>query len=112
MGAPGCPELAFWTASMDRARMALASSRRVVIVCAGDLWFAVECRGALKRVEKGARIFHQGAGGGKSLDFWVDQHHRCGTVRVRDGTAPLLLTDRLINESLDAYGCRVANARL
>src|ERR1700675_2712273 len=29
MGAPGCPELAFWTASMDRARMALASSRRV-----------------------------------------------------------------------------------
>ncbi len=29
MGAPGWPELAFWTASMDRARMALARSRRV-----------------------------------------------------------------------------------
>src|SRR5450631_4611611 len=29
MGAPGWPELAFWTASIDRARMALASSRRV-----------------------------------------------------------------------------------
>ena len=29
MGAPGWPELAFWTASMERARMALASSRRV-----------------------------------------------------------------------------------
>src|SRR5690606_19643803 len=27
MGAPGWPELAFWTASMLRARMALASSR-------------------------------------------------------------------------------------
>src|ERR1700722_5502349 len=29
MGAPGWPELAFWTASIDRARMALARSRRV-----------------------------------------------------------------------------------
>src|SRR5579863_2526343 len=29
MGAPGWPELAFWTASIERARMALASSRRV-----------------------------------------------------------------------------------
>src|SRR5271154_7258514 len=28
MGAPGWPELAFWTASIDNARMALASSRR------------------------------------------------------------------------------------
>src|SRR5271169_5913479 len=29
MGAPGWPELAFWTASIDKARMALARSRRV-----------------------------------------------------------------------------------
>src|ERR1700733_5340035 len=29
IAAPGWPELAFWTASMARARMALASSRRV-----------------------------------------------------------------------------------
>ena len=29
MGAPGWPEFAFWTASIDKARMALASSRRV-----------------------------------------------------------------------------------
>src|SRR3954469_1889300 len=28
IGMPGCPELAFWTASMASARMALASSRR------------------------------------------------------------------------------------
>src|SRR5450631_1464388 len=31
IGAPGWPELAFWTASIDKARMALARSRRVGI---------------------------------------------------------------------------------
>src|SRR5437762_12641269 len=31
IGMPGCPALARCTASMDRARMALASSRRVVM---------------------------------------------------------------------------------
>jgi hypothetical protein len=58
---------------MDKARMALASSRRVVIGCASVLWFAVECRGAAKRVEKGARIFHHGPRGGKWRDFSVDR---------------------------------------
>jgi hypothetical protein len=32
IGAPGCPELAFCTASMLKARMAFANSRREVIL--------------------------------------------------------------------------------
>jgi hypothetical protein len=32
MGAPGCPEFAFCTASMLKARMAFANSRREVIL--------------------------------------------------------------------------------
>src|SRR5262245_52708452 len=32
IGAPGCPETAAWTASMESARMALASVRRVGVV--------------------------------------------------------------------------------
>src|SRR5689334_7507862 len=31
MGAPGCPEFAAWTASIDKARMALASVRRLSV---------------------------------------------------------------------------------
>jgi hypothetical protein len=65
---------------MDRARMALASSRRVVIGRRSVLWCAVGCRGAVgQRVEKGARIFHQGARRGKWANFSADQRGRFGT---------------------------------
>src|SRR5580704_3758372 len=67
MGIPGWPELARCTASMDSARMALASSRRVVIAVLyiGGLKAAAavfkgdrrHARGQAAQ-RQGARIFH------------------------------------------------------
>src|SRR6266404_4619422 len=65
IGIPGCPEFARCTASMDRARMALASSRRVVISSGGA---SAACSGLRRQVPRfgsrrahgaGARILYQ-----------------------------------------------------
>src|SRR5690606_3987749 len=70
MGMPGWPELAAWTASMARMRMALARSRRLGLVMGlggrgrRNAYCPIPCRPSLPRAPGAARVgpVHRGGG--------------------------------------------------
>ena len=76
------------------------------------LWFAVGCRGAMKRVEKGARIFHHTADRGKSLHGLSRRLSKGGqTGGFRPGGETFCPIDRNASALLAARRLRASSVR-
>src|SRR5690554_3769160 len=91
MGAPGWPDLAFWTASMERARMALASSKRTCIMNSSFRSNIVPDGGthasAIDHLEPPGKGHHQRFRLGQVIEDLADRQE--GTWRLGGTASPL-----------------------